>query len=69
MSILAAEVRRLLGDVAELEGAYERDLVRLTLLEGALANEDLPLARHIVEAMEDDDNQALALALMAQLLD
>jgi len=68
-SILAAEVRSLLGEVSELEGAYERDLVRLSLLEGSLINEDLPLARHIVEAMEDDDNQALALALMAQLLD
>ena len=68
-SILAAEVRGVLDEVAELEGAYERDLVRVSLLEGALLNEDLSLAIHIVEAMEDDDNQALALALMAQLLE
>lgn len=68
-SILAAEIRTVLGEVADLQGAYERDIVRLTLLEGALGNTDLYLARQIVEAMEDDDNQALALALMAPLLD
>lgn len=68
-SILAAEVRSVLDEVAELDGAYERDLVRVSLLEGALLNEDLSLAIHIVEAMEDDDNQALAIALMAQLLE
>lgn len=68
-SIFAAEVRELMAEVAELQGAYERDLVRLTLLEGALGNVDLYLARQIVEAMEDDDNQALALALMAPLLE
>jgi len=68
-SILAAQVRETLAEITELEGAYERDLVRLTLLEGALANQDLFLVRHIVEAIEDDDNQAFALALMAPLLD
>jgi len=68
-SIFAAEMRELLNEVEELQGAYERDLVRLTLLEGALGNSDMYLARHVVEAMEDDDNQALALALMAPLLD
>ncbi|NVJ97840.1 MAG: hypothetical protein HWE25_06795 [Alphaproteobacteria bacterium] len=68
-SIFAAEVRELMAEVDELQGAYERDIVRLTLLEGALFNTDLYLARQIVEAMEDDDNQALALALMAPLLE
>ncbi|SDE52521.1 MULTISPECIES: hypothetical protein [Kordiimonas] len=68
-SIFAAEMRELLNEVGELQGAYERDLVRLTLLEGALGNSDMYLARHVVEAMEDDDNQALALALMAPLLE
>jgi len=67
--ILAAQFREALNEIAELQGAYERDLVRLALLEGALGNADLYLVRHIVEAMEDDDNQALALALMAPLLD
>jgi len=67
--ILAAEVRGLLKEVAVLDGAYERDLVRLTLLEGALANKDLYLARQIVKVIEDDDNQAFALALIAPLLD
>lgn len=69
LSILAAQFREVLGEIDELQGAYERDLVRLTLLDGALSNVDLYLARQIVEAMEDDDNQALALALMAPLLD
>jgi hypothetical protein len=68
-SILSAEIRDVMQDVTTIEGAYERDLVRLTLLEGALGNADLSLVRTIVEAMEDDDNQAFALALMAQLLD
>ncbi len=69
VSIFAAQMRELLNEVEELQGAYERDLVRLTLLEGALGNSDMYLARHVVEAMEDDDNQALALALMAPLLE
>jgi len=68
-SLLAAEVRGLLTEIAGMEGAYDRDLVRLTLLEGALVNEDSYLAQHIVQAIEDDDNQAYALALMAPLLE
>ena len=67
--ILASKVRNLLQDVADVEGAYSRDLIRITLLEGALSNADLFLARQIVEVIEDDDNQAYALALMAPLLD
>lgn len=68
-SILAAEIRETLGAVSDIEGAYDRDLVRLTLLEGAIVNNDEYLARQIVKAIEDDDNQAYALALMAPLLD
>ncbi|TNE66398.1 MAG: hypothetical protein EP335_03795 [Alphaproteobacteria bacterium] len=69
VSILAAQVRETLVEVQALPGAYERDIVRLELMEGALDNNDLQLSRIIVEAMEDDDNQALALALMAPMLD
>jgi len=68
-NILAGQVRELLREVAEEEGAYARDLIRLVLLEGALSNTDLFLARQIVEVVEDDDNQAFALALMAPLLE
>jgi len=68
-NILAGTVRELLSEVSEVEGAYARDLIRLTLLEGALSNADLYLARQIVEVIEDDDNQAFALVLMAPLLD
>ncbi len=67
-SSLAAEIRMLLREVPELEGVYERDLVRLQLLEGALRNADLTLATRVVAALEDDDNQARGLALTAPLL-
>ncbi len=66
---LSVEVRKLLADVVELEGVYERDLVRLQLLEGALANRDLGLATQVITAIEDDDNQAKGLALAAPLLE
>jgi hypothetical protein len=66
---LAVETRALLLEVNELEGAYERDLVRLKLLDGALENEDITLALNIIKAIEDDDNQARGLALLAPLLD
>ena len=65
---LAEQIRGVLSEVEQLDGAYERDTVRLKLLEGALGNADIELASGIVKAMEDDDNQALALALMAPLL-
>ncbi|WP_262690980.1 hypothetical protein [Kordiimonas aestuarii] len=65
---IAAKMREVLGEVAQLQGAYERDIVRLKLLEGALDNANIDLASRIVKSMEDDDNQALALALMAPLL-
>jgi len=65
---LAAQVRKLLEEVVELDGVYERDLVRLQLLEGALANQDLGLATQVITAIEDDDNQAKGLALVAPLL-
>lgn len=65
---LSAEIRMLLRDTVELEGVYERDLVRLQLLEGALGNEDLQLATRVIAAIEDDDNQARGLALAAPLM-
>ncbi len=65
---LSAEVRTLLTQVVELEGVYERDLVRLQLLEGALANDDIGLVKQVITAIEDDDNQAKGLALAAPLL-
>ncbi len=65
---LAAEIRMLLRETVDLEGVYERDLVRLELLEGALGNDDLVLATRVIAAIEDDDNQARGLALAAPLL-
>jgi hypothetical protein len=65
---VASRMREVLSEIDTLEGAYERDIVRLKLLDGALVNENISLAGNIVRAMEDDDNQALALARMAPLL-
>ena len=57
-----------LAEIAELDGAYERDVVRLDLMEAVIANKDLASAKQIVSAVEDDDNQAFALALLAPLV-
>lgn len=66
--LVAAKMTEVLGEVEDVEDAYERDVIRLKLLNGALRNSNLDLAANIVRAMEDDDNQALALARMAPLL-
>jgi hypothetical protein len=68
-SSLAVQYRELLGEIVEQDGAYERDLIRMILLDGALENKDLTLMRRIVEEIEDDDNQAYGLVLMAPLLE
>lgn len=65
---LSGQLSQMLDETAELEGVYERDLVRLQLLEGAIGNSDLPLATKIIAALEDDDNQAQGLVLAAPLL-
>ncbi len=65
---VAAKMREVLEEVGKVEDAYERDVIRLTLLDGALAGENLTLAGNIIRTIEDDDNQALALARMAPLL-
>lgn len=67
-AVLAEETRQLLTEIQELEGAYNRDLVRLILLEGAVRNGDDLLASQIITELEDDDNQALGLVQMAPLL-
>ena len=66
--LVAAKMSEVLDEVEGVEDAYERDVIRLKLLNGALRNSNLDLAANIVRAMEDDDNQALALARMAPLL-
>lgn len=65
---LVAEISNLLAEVADIEGVYERDLVRLQLLEGAILNNSIELATQIISAIEDDDNQAKGLVLAAPLL-
>lgn len=66
--LVTAKMTEVLDEVEDVEDAYERDVIRLKLLNGALKNSNLDLAANIVRAMEDDDNQALALARMAPLL-
>ncbi|UTW58031.1 hypothetical protein KFE96_14565 [Kordiimonas sp. SCSIO 12603] len=57
-----------LDEIAAMDGAYERDVIRLDLMEAAISNQDLVSAKKIVAAVEDDDNQAFALALLAPLV-
>lgn len=57
-----------LAEFTEIEGVYERDLARLTLLQGAIANKSSELAISIIKTLEDDDNQALGLSLLAAII-
>ncbi|WP_417452127.1 hypothetical protein [Kordiimonas sp.] len=65
---MVSKMSEVLGQISDVDGAYERDIIRLKLLDGALKNGSIDLASNIVRSMEDDDNQALALARMAPLL-
>lgn len=66
--LLSEQLGQMLDETADIEGVYERDLVRLQLLEGAIGNSDLALATRIIASLEDDDNQAQGLVLAAPLL-
>jgi len=68
-SVLIERVLKFLDEVTAVDGAYDRDLIRLTLLEGALSNQNIAVAKAIIETLEDDDNQALGLVLMAPMLE
>lgn len=67
--VIAEQTEALMAEVSELEGVYERDLIRLQLLEGALGNNNIALAASIIRSVEDDDNQARGLVLAASLLE
>lgn len=64
-----AAITEVLGELSELESAYERDNLRLSLLDAAVGAQDLEMGIEIVRMLEDDDNQALGLALLAPLLE
>ncbi len=68
-ALISTAVTETLGEIAEVDGAYERDVIRLELLEAAVNMHDLAAAKNIVSAVEDDDNQAFALALLAPLVE
>ncbi|WP_262694862.1 hypothetical protein [Kordiimonas aquimaris] len=68
-ALIAEQTSAVMAEVSELEGVYERDLIRLQLLEGALGNKDIVLAANIIRSIEDDDNQARGLVLAASLLE
>ncbi|MFC3053587.1 hypothetical protein [Kordiimonas pumila] len=65
---VAAAITDFLGAIEDVEGAYDRDIIRLTLLEGVLKSKNKALAITIIKKLEDDDNQAYGLALLAPLL-
>lgn len=60
--------RELLSEIDQVEGRYERDLLKMRLVEGAVANGSASRALAVVSKLEDDDNQAQGLALVAPLL-
>ena len=65
---LSAPQAELLTQIEQVEGRYERDLLKLRLVEGAVANGAAVRALAVVSRLEDDDNQAQGLALVAPLL-
>lgn len=67
-SSLSRKIRFLSGALVDVEDAYERDVYRYRLLRAALAIQNKVLMIDLMKAMEDDDNQARGLALMAPLL-
>ncbi|GHF23016.1 hypothetical protein GCM10017044_16780 [Kordiimonas sediminis] len=68
MNGTSEHIKELLSDLSGLDGAYDRDQVRLILLENAIANKARSLALDIVATMEDDDNQAYGLSVSAGIL-
>ena len=64
----ATAVEGVLEDIFTVDGAYDRDQLRLLVLEGVIASGNRDLALLVVSDLEDDDNQALGLSLTAQLL-
>lgn len=61
-------VEALLQETRAVDGAYDRDNLRLSLLEAAIGAKNINLARQVVSQIEDDDNQALGLAQLIVLL-
>lgn len=51
-----------------LESAFERDRARLSILRGAVQNNLTGAALSVISTLEDDDSQAVGLALSARLL-
>ncbi|WCL55437.1 hypothetical protein [Gimibacter soli] len=65
---LMGSVNAVLDDIDEIDGAYDRDQMRLTLLDGLVAGGHKAPAEALVKRIEDDDSQALGLALLAPML-
>lgn len=60
-------ISKILETIRQESSRYNRDLFRYQLLRVAYNLKDKSLMQQIIEATEDDDNQARALALMAGL--
>ena len=54
--------------ILAVDGAYERDGLRYHALRAAYQMKDVALIKRIVEAIEDDDNQARGVALLSAIL-
>ena len=54
--------------ILAVDGAYERDGLRYHALRAAYEMKDVALIKRIIEATEDDDNQARGVALLSALL-
>ncbi|WND01558.1 hypothetical protein QGN29_08295 [Temperatibacter marinus] len=61
-------IQSLLVAVNKVEDSYERDVYRMRLIQSARSLSDKDLMIMILKQLEDDDNQAKGLALMAPLL-
>ncbi|UTW56392.1 hypothetical protein [Kordiimonas sp. SCSIO 12610] len=66
---LALAYASILDEISEIEGVYERDIARVMLLEGAVSSKSVDLSLPVIRALEDDDNQALGLALLASIIE
>lgn len=65
---LTTAIDAVLAEFETLESAFERDSLRLKLLRGAIGAKDTDLALRLVSDMEDEETQAIGLALTAVIL-
>lgn len=65
---ISQRIDYLANQLSTIEDSYERDVYRYRLLRSALSIKDKGLVKQLIQSMEDDDNQARGLALLAAIL-